>query len=178
LTKAKTRAQGIMCMNHTRQLMYAWRMYADDNRDMLTGADFAGSGPEWDGGGFMDFAANNPVNYDINQNITKSPLWPYCGKSPQIFKCPADKATVIVGAARQPRVRSMSMNCFMGGEDGSALGGALAGNSAYRTFRKLSSIPFPTQMMVFLDENEVSLNNGWFALSMIGYNPYSPNATV
>jgi prepilin-type N-terminal cleavage/methylation domain-containing protein/prepilin-type processing-associated H-X9-DG protein len=177
LTKAKTKAQGIMCMNQTRQLMWAWRMYADDNRDMLTGADGGGSGPEWDGGGFMNFNANDPVNYDINQNLTKSPLWPYCGNASQIFKCPADKSTTIVGPTRRPRIRSMSMNCFMGGQNGSAFGGALAGNSAYRTFAKLSAVSLPSQMMVFLDENEDSLNNGWFALSMNGYIPYNPNGT-
>jgi len=35
LTKAKVRAQAIGCMNNTRQLMTAWRMYAEDNRDVL-----------------------------------------------------------------------------------------------------------------------------------------------
>jgi prepilin-type processing-associated H-X9-DG protein len=66
----------------------------------------------------------------------------------------------------------------MGGEDGHLLSGALAANAAYRTFTKLSSIPFPSRMMTFLDENEDSLNNGWFALSMNGYDPYNPAITV
>jgi len=35
LSKAKIRTQGIGCMNNTRQLMYAWRMYIEDNRDVL-----------------------------------------------------------------------------------------------------------------------------------------------
>jgi prepilin-type N-terminal cleavage/methylation domain-containing protein len=35
LAKAKTKAQGISCMNNTRQLTLAWRMYADDQNDML-----------------------------------------------------------------------------------------------------------------------------------------------
>src|SRR5213082_3750868 len=35
LAKAKTKAQGIMCMNNDRQLMLAWRLYVDDNRDTL-----------------------------------------------------------------------------------------------------------------------------------------------
>jgi len=57
LAKAKTKAQGIMCMNNTKQLMLAWRMYSDDNRDSLVGAgNFGGgpgSGPEWTGGGWL-----------------------------------------------------------------------------------------------------------------------------
>ena len=35
LGKAKTKAQGIMCMNNHRQLMLGWNMYAGDNGDNL-----------------------------------------------------------------------------------------------------------------------------------------------
>src|SRR6266536_624640 len=35
LAKSKTTAQGIACMNHTRQLMLAWILYAGDYRDKL-----------------------------------------------------------------------------------------------------------------------------------------------
>ncbi len=31
LAKAKQKAQGVYCMNDTRQLALAWLMYADDN---------------------------------------------------------------------------------------------------------------------------------------------------
>src|SRR5882724_11007801 len=35
LSKAKIRAQGIGCMNNTHQLMLAWRMYGEDNREAI-----------------------------------------------------------------------------------------------------------------------------------------------
>src|SRR3979411_3504639 len=35
LTKAKLKACGVHCMNNHRQLCLAWRLYAEDNRDML-----------------------------------------------------------------------------------------------------------------------------------------------
>src|SRR5207244_6094422 len=35
LAKAKTKAQGIGCMNNSRQLMLSWRLYIEDNRDTL-----------------------------------------------------------------------------------------------------------------------------------------------
>src|SRR5438477_9530821 len=35
LSRAKCKAQAVQCMNNSRQLMYAWRMYAEDNRDLL-----------------------------------------------------------------------------------------------------------------------------------------------
>jgi prepilin-type N-terminal cleavage/methylation domain-containing protein len=178
LGKAKERSKGVMCMSNTKQLMVAWRLYADENADRLTGSFVGGFGPEWDGGGFMDFTPNNPVNYDIHQNLTQSPLWPYCGKAAAIFKCPADRSTVLnnVGA-RVPRVRSISMNPFMGGPDGSIFGGALMVNATYQTFKNIAGIGQPARMMVFLDENEDSINDGWFALSMNGY-PNTPAAAT
>src|SRR3954452_5230533 len=35
LAKAKTKAQGIGCMNNLRQLMLGWRLYSDDQSDQL-----------------------------------------------------------------------------------------------------------------------------------------------
>jgi len=35
LAKAKTKAQGIGCMNNTRQLMLGWKQYALDNNDFV-----------------------------------------------------------------------------------------------------------------------------------------------
>src|SRR5881296_1202222 len=43
LAKAKTKAQGIACLNNLRQLNFAWYMYADDNRDKLVPN---GTGPQ------------------------------------------------------------------------------------------------------------------------------------
>jgi prepilin-type N-terminal cleavage/methylation domain-containing protein len=37
LAKAKTKAQGIMCLDNTKQLTLAWRLYSDDNSDKLLG---------------------------------------------------------------------------------------------------------------------------------------------
>src|SRR5437016_13969148 len=35
LAKAKTKAQGILCMNNSKQLMIAWNLYAGDFNDKL-----------------------------------------------------------------------------------------------------------------------------------------------
>jgi prepilin-type N-terminal cleavage/methylation domain-containing protein/prepilin-type processing-associated H-X9-DG protein len=165
LGKAKEKAQGAWCMNNTKQLMIAWRMYADDNRDRLTGADAGGSGPAWVTG-FMDFSSN-PINWDVDNDITKSPLWPYCGKSAAIFKCPADHSTVLNNVGKRvPRVRSMSLNGYMGGEDPTSLTGVLPG--IFRVFAKWTDITQPSKMMTFLDEREDSINNGWFGVNMSG----------
>ncbi|MBI3851502.1 MAG: type II secretion system protein, partial [Verrucomicrobia bacterium] len=35
LAQAKIKAQAIMCMNNTRQIMLAWQMYLGDNSDRI-----------------------------------------------------------------------------------------------------------------------------------------------
>src|SRR5438477_7665932 len=37
LAKAKTKAQGIMCLNNGKQLGLAWILYTDENQDKLAG---------------------------------------------------------------------------------------------------------------------------------------------
>ena len=60
LAKAKTKAQGIGCMNNLKQLQLAWYLYADDNRDKLvpngTGAQI-GWIEGWRGEVFVAFEA-------------------------------------------------------------------------------------------------------------------------
>src|ERR1043165_2702736 len=38
LAKAKTKAQGIACLNNHKQLALAWRLYSDDSNDRIPGA--------------------------------------------------------------------------------------------------------------------------------------------
>src|SRR5438046_400268 len=119
LGKAKAKAQGIGCMNNHRQLLLAWRLYSDDNGDRIPFAYAAAGGPNakyaWVQG-ILDYSTN-PSNWDPAQDIMKSPLWPYCN-SAQIFRCPADKSTVKVKGQVLPRVRSMSMLNWVGGNEG------------------------------------------------------------
>src|SRR6516225_4647498 len=35
LSKAKQKAQGVSCLNNTKQLTLAWRLYAEDANDIL-----------------------------------------------------------------------------------------------------------------------------------------------
>src|SRR3989442_14344933 len=44
LSKAKSKAHSIACLNNLKQLQLAWTMYADDNRDRLV-PNFAGGWP-------------------------------------------------------------------------------------------------------------------------------------
>ncbi len=125
----------------------------------------------------MDFAANNPMNYSVAQTIMLSPLWKYwrrgvCGD----FRCPAvDRSTTLVNGVATPRVRSISMNCYVGGPSPDAETGAST-SLAYRLYAKMTSITRPAQIMLLLDEREDSINNGYFGINMKGYSPNSPSA--
>src|ERR1039457_1943339 len=46
LSKAKVRAQAVMCMNNTKQLTLAWLMYPNDNNEALVANDNGGN-PTW-----------------------------------------------------------------------------------------------------------------------------------
>jgi prepilin-type processing-associated H-X9-DG protein len=77
------------------------------------------------------------------------------------------------------RVRSMSMNCWMGGngDDPNNLAGQWATVPPVKVFTKLSEIRTPALISVFLDERPDKLNDGLFVINMTGY-PVPQYATI
>src|SRR5260370_42158865 len=70
LGKAKTKAQGVGCMNNLRQMMLGWRMYPDDFNDLLLASldvPPAQHRVRWVTGG-LDFSSN-PSNWDVYQDL-------------------------------------------------------------------------------------------------------------
>jgi len=163
LAKSKSKAQGIMCLNNGRQMMMAWRLYVDENQDKVPMSYAPGDPREWVHG-TMDFS-NNRSNWDVDQDIAKSPLWTYCGKNARIWKCPADSSTVVDSGRTYPRVRSISMNAWFNSTDVAGFG------DGYRIYKKMSDVtkPGPARTWVFLDEREDSINDGEFVVGMDGY---------
>lgn len=182
LNRAKQKAQGIYCMNNHRQLALAWRMYAEDNHDLLPYASEAPWLPDtypyaWVTG-TLDYNPANRANWDPDVSIKKSPLWPYCGQNLSIWRCSADISKVIVNGEAKPRVRSMSMNVYLGGWGGTD------GNwgpqiSNYRIYLKFSDIndPPPSMMFVLLDMREDSIDMGNLCVNMSGW-PNQPERYV
>ncbi len=173
LSKAKLKAQGIQCMNNHRSLLLAWRMYADDHNDKfplagLIDQNHAERASLWMSG-HLNYAPNNSSNWDPEQDIKKSPLFPYCGHSVAIFKCPADRSVINVpGRGKLPRVRTMTMNQHVGGFD--------TGNTPnhlinLQFFKKSSDMvdPGPAGTWVFLDEREDDVNFPSYEVVMDGW---------
>ncbi len=190
LSKAKLKANGIRCMNNHRQLALAWRMYVEDSQGRLPYASFDPyvSQPlanenqfAWVTGG-LDFDPNNRSNWDINQDLVNSPLWSYGGKCAAIWKCPADYSFVTVNGVNLPRVRSMSMNFWVGGflgYDGGLSGGyngwgnppGTLGGSPWRVYLRMDDFidPGPSETFLLLDMREDSIDWGNFATDMRGW---------
>ena len=190
LSKAKAKAQGIQCMSNHRQLALGWRMYAEDSRDVLTYASGDAAGltaiqSNWKNAyawtlSQMDFDPANRYNWDISIDTEVRPLWPYL-KNPGVYKCPADRSYVVVNGKSLPRVRTMSMNLYVGGFAPAATDGTMFGNGSGMAefastvfFGRLGDIsggfsPGPAKTFLFLDEREDCVNWGNFATSMAGY---------
>ncbi len=177
LGKAKQKAQGIACMFNHKQLTLAWRLYGDENNDQLPYSSY--DSPRAWLHGYLDFARDNSSNWDVERDIKKSLLWPYCGNSTAIFKCPADKSVIqpASGPLRGktvPRVRSMSMNYYLGGRDG--VDAFFSPN--WRIYLNAADLndPGPSSLFVFLDVREDCISNGSFSADMSGW-PDKPQLT-
>jgi prepilin-type N-terminal cleavage/methylation domain-containing protein/prepilin-type processing-associated H-X9-DG protein len=174
LSRAKAKARGIQCLNNHRQLGLAWRMYLEDNTEMLPFASEDPANPATFGYawmvGSMDFDPNNRANWDPDVGVKKSILWPYCGKNLDIWKCPSDHSVVVVNRVSKPRVRSISMNLYLGAWGGTD-GGWGPAVSNYQIYRRYSDMitPGPAGTFVFTDMREDSIDMGNFGVNMAGY---------
>src|SRR6266571_1743966 len=93
LTKAKQKAQGIVCMNNQKQLALAAIMYANDNGENWV-PNYPGQTPGWVAGN-MDWNSGNSDNTNFVKlvNPAVSVLGPYA-VDPKLFHCPADNSFV------------------------------------------------------------------------------------
>jgi prepilin-type N-terminal cleavage/methylation domain-containing protein len=133
LAKAKSKTQGIKCMNNGKQMMLAWRLYSDDNDELLVKS--LDGGPEANKRALLvaGSASDPPTN-----TIDKSPLMKYMGNSREVWRCPSDPTTRTEGGKKLPRVRSQSMSQVFD------FGGWLPA-PPYKVYSRLGHIIIPTQ---------------------------------
>jgi prepilin-type N-terminal cleavage/methylation domain-containing protein/prepilin-type processing-associated H-X9-DG protein len=180
LSRAKLKAQGIYCMNNTKQMALCWILYADDNAgrpapnlDGITAPNLAGESsntPNWVAGVLtLNTASTDNTNIGMLLDNIAYPYGAYLGpfiKSADAFKCPADRSTAQIFGRKLPRVRSLSMNNFVGAPSRSGPGFPLSnpqGTSKYPPYQKMADIVSPTMTFVFLDERPDSINDGTFS---------------
>lgn len=162
LSRAKTKAQSIQCMNNLRQLGLSWVSYTMDNQDVLppNHGDIGSATETWVKG-WLD-RSGTPDNTNI-LHLKNSLLYPYHG-TVAIWKCPGDLSVSRHSRQTYPRVRSMSMNGWL-----NSIYVAI-GNSAteFQVNRKTSDMrnPSPSDTWVLIDEREDSINDSYFEVNM------------
>jgi len=173
LARAKEEGHRINCMSNLKQLNLCWVMYADDYKGVLCPNDW-----------IYNFGASNSgtmtqtswcqgnARTDTNTaGIESGILFPY-DRSPGIYHCPSDMSTITDANGNplgQPRNRSYNMSQSVNGYpyliDPSS---GYAVDVYQPCFAKLSAItnPSPSKLFVFIDENEVTLQDDQFGYPM------------
>jgi prepilin-type N-terminal cleavage/methylation domain-containing protein/prepilin-type processing-associated H-X9-DG protein len=171
LSKAKLKAQGVYCLNNLKQLQLAIIMYTGDNQERLPENPGAGTSLNSWVAGVMTW--DNPVQPNLeNTNayfLVAGEIGPYVSKNTGIFKCPADTVPGALG----PRVRSVSMNGFVG--DVNNIANYISGQTpGWQRFLKTGNFAAigPVNAWVLLDECPDSMNDSFFSVRM------QPNATA
>jgi type II secretory pathway pseudopilin PulG len=193
-------SQSFQCLNNMKQLQLASILYAGDNGDLLPGNEgqsnplghsgIIGIGPldsDWVCGSFGSMQAglngrfDNPPGAGTNtallgvygNNVPGLPA-PLSGsiggytKNSKLYLCPADHT--IDPFYKKQRVRSCSMNCYVGVPQNIIKNTGWL-NLSYKIFNKYgdfnSKLP-SSDCFVFTDENPQSLNDGFLLMSEPG----------
>ena len=186
LANTQPDSRAFQCLNNQRQIMLAWRMYAEDNNDILPPNDYPYTTTYFTAGNKHQLAnwvvgtMIQPLDSFNSAELTdpNSLLSAYV-KTPASYRCPADK--YIDPTTHRVHVRSISMNSavgtlwsssteqggFSGLPIGSPVQGGWLNGSSYnpaqtqwRTYGKFSSIvqPTPANLFVIMDESPYSIN--------------------
>ena len=182
LAKSKIAAQGTSCLSNMKQLQLASMLYADDNNDFFPKNNPLRNGgdtscgppayPNWVDGVFNNpNGGGNPAGCETNnfylgvQGTISIPLGIKLlgsiggyAKAAGVYRCPADK--YIDPSDHVLRNRSCSANLYCGTQ-----AGGFGIDANYRQLIKYSNFGSgfgSSQCFVFLDENPLSLNDGYF----------------
>jgi prepilin-type N-terminal cleavage/methylation domain-containing protein/prepilin-type processing-associated H-X9-DG protein len=175
LAMAKRKTQGVYCMNNTHQLTLGHLLYTIDCADRFapnrdggsSGLDLADAA--W-AGGWLDFTSSTD-NTNINLLINHV-MYPYAAfvgqylKTPGSFRCPADQSFVTIAGQRMNRVRSVSMQNWIGGDPAVGVPGSRTWTSPSKYgsyYQKASAVKNPAITFMYLDERQDSINDGWLA---------------
>lgn len=162
-------SKSLLCMDNLRRLQAAWLLYTTETAGVMPGNYHGGFVPDANAAerpwatGWLDWQTRpDNTNTTYLTQPQYAALAVYLNQDSTVYKCPADLYLSPVQQAQgwTARVRTYSMNCFMG--RGNQLSGPL--NTAYSIFRKLSEFRklSPQQAMVFLEEHPDSVNDPLF----------------
>jgi len=164
LGKANDKAQRLRCMNNMKQLIVAWKMYADDNDDRL-----APNHDDYETRALRRNWVNNVMSWDRDSDntnvalVTEGKLAQYSAKALGLYKCPADH--FLSGRQQDAhwvaRLRSCAMNSFMGNTN-ILVNGNKEQEPGYRRLLKYTQINDYPRIFVFADEHPDFVNDANF----------------
>jgi prepilin-type N-terminal cleavage/methylation domain-containing protein/prepilin-type processing-associated H-X9-DG protein len=166
LSKARARAQAVICLNNTKQLILAWHIYAGDDAERLPyNLGMVGSSFRTD----LNWV-NNVMTWDLSSDntnlatLTQASLGPFISGNTAAYRCPSDQvlSSVQQAAGWSARIRSYSMNAMIGDAGVFSTNGYNINNPGYTQFFKSTQIPQPSDIFVFLDEHPDSIDDGYF----------------
>ena len=165
LAKAKQQAFRVQCINNQKQLAGTWMMYATDNNDTIV-ANGNSSTPStitkfWVQGYFYDPVQTTNTAYILDARYAL--FAPYLATT-RVYVCPSDRPTVKVAGLNYPRMRSYSLNAYLGWTG--PWDARLPAN--YRVFKKHSHMitRMPAGAFLFTDVNPNSICWPYFGVQM------------
>ena len=165
LSASKAKAQAVFCQNNYRQLQLAWCLYVSDHNDSLPpneGQDRPRPPRSdvhfWWAQGNMDFDNDNSQNLDAG--LLLNPEYALLGsysKTASIYRCPSDRSRVFVDGVAKDRVRSVSMNEYLGG-----MVNCWINDPTPNGPQRMSQIPRPAMTFAFIDHHPDSITSPLF----------------
>ncbi len=165
LARAKAAARRIQCINNQRQLAATWVIYAGDNSDRLA-ANGHNDPPsrtlkQWVQGAFFNLTdtTNQALLLDPNYALFANYL-----RTIKVYTCPTDQTQVRVNGVNQQRIRSYSLNGYLGWAG--TWDNRLAAN--YRVFQKYAQVnaAMPQGTFLFGDVHRDSICWPYFGVVM------------
>ncbi len=174
LSKAKSTAHQIACLNGQRQLVLAWMMYKDDHNDRLVenGRGTPNTRRSWwvSGGTHSSGLITDPTMLEGDRAAFSA----YVGGQ-KIYKCPGDKGKDTL--FKRVRTRSYGLNTFMNDVDQGGFGGR---SSSHRYFAKGSDIESnqPSERLLFIDlqPESICVPAFWITVQGGGNNGHAPGS--
>jgi prepilin-type N-terminal cleavage/methylation domain-containing protein len=179
LVRGKMVAKRIKCINNQKQLAAVWVMYATDNNDWLV-PDGYNQDPDpvdpnhrfWVQGAFFTANSTHDYNYDFILDPRYAQFANYL-QARQIYLCPTDREFFVLNGQSYPRLRSYSLNAYLGWIgpwDDRLTPVDASGRPLYKIFRKQSELGprMPAGIFTFQDVNPDSICWPYFGVRMQG----------
>jgi len=162
LARAKAKAYAIGCASNLKQLQLAWHQYTLENNDALPPSMTPGApGDRGMPGSWVLGNAQRDTNVT---NLQAGVLYKQVDAT-GVYRCPGDKS-IVTASARLPRLRSYSMNFWLNADRGD-VNPSNTPEDKTRVSQLIS--PPPSELFVFADEDEASINDGAFAIGADKY---------